>query len=158
MVVISRPSPYGAGHQVPDTIIVHSMAYQLDLDGERLYAATFLEQIKLSAHALVTPDAQIIRCREDNQGAYHAKGFNTNSLGVEVLVPGVYDYASWKKRIDEPGWCSPDQFEATIKLVRRWVADYGITKIYRHSDVDPSRKYDPGKGFDWDLFLKRVKA
>lgn len=158
--VIQRPLSHGAAHQRPRRIIVHAMAYQLDYQGERLYAASFLDRIGLSAHMLVAPDGTLIRCREDEQGAWHARGFNEDSLGVEVLVPGVYDYLSFVQRIAEP-WPSRQQFQATIDLVQHWCARWGIGmtpgQLDRHCDVDPDRKSDPGRGFDWVAFKNRLR-
>lgn len=159
--MIDRPLAHGADRQTPRRIIVHAMAYQLDYEGEHIYAATFLDRIGLSAHILVAPDGTLIRCRDDEQGAWHARGHNTDSLGVEILVPGVYDYGSFLQRIAEP-WAGDVQFSAAVDCVTQWCSTWNIPPepgtLDRHSDVDPDRKYDPGRGFHWDDFVTRVKA
>lgn len=152
--VVQRLLPHGGGAQTPDRIVVHAMAYQLDTKDGRLYAASFLDRVvKLSAHILVAPDATPIRCRRDDQVAWHAKGFNTNSLGIEVLVPGVYNYDTFLRAIDEP-WVRQRQFNMVAGVIRHWRDKWGIDfepgEIDRHSDVDPDRKHDPGEGFPWD--------
>lgn len=167
--VIDRHLPHGdywpsgepTGIQVPDQIIVHAMAYQIDYHGERLYAATFLDRIGLSAHILCTHHGKLIRCRHDDEIAWHAKGFNRNSLGIEILVPQVYDYGSFLQRIQEP-WIRPDgeSFRAAADVVAHWIRVWGIDpdRVRRHSDVDPERKRDPGRGFPWDEFLATVQS
>src|SRR5690606_28750529 len=87
VMIINRPSPFGAAHQTPKRIIVHAMSEWIN----GMYAPDFLLSVGLSAHALVTPDGDIIKCREDTQGAFHAKGLNTDSLGIEFLLPGHND-------------------------------------------------------------------
>lgn len=152
-----EPTPGNA----PKTVIVHAMAYQIDYNGERLYAASFLDRIGLSAHILSAPRGELIRCRDDDEMAWHAKGFNRDSLGIEILVPDVYEYSQFLQRIQEP-WISRDseQFAASVDVVADWMRTHGIPlgSVKRHCDVDPDRKRDPGKGFPWDAFLSRVRA
>ena len=74
----------GPRHQTPNKIVVHAMGEFIN----NKPAWAFLESIGLSAHIFVTPSGVIVRSRKDRQGAWHAKGFNTDSLGIEFLVPG----------------------------------------------------------------------
>jgi len=145
-MIINRPSPFGAAHQTPKRIIVHAMSEWIN----GMYAPDFLLSVGLSAHALVTPDGDIIKCREDTQGAFHAKGFNTNSLGIEFLLPGHNDYGSFLDGIARPGWVSEPQLLAGARWIAEWMARWNITQIDGHCDVDPARKKDPGRGFPWD--------
>lgn len=157
MGVLWQRVPHGDKHRDKrepiQRIVVHSMAEYLYHDGQWMHASDFLNTIGLSAHALVTPDGTIIRQREDQEFAYHAKGHNADSLGVEVLVEGQFDYDSWEKRIKRPYVTEP-QWSALVALCRQWVDMWAIREIVRHSDIDPTRKPDPGEGFDWDRFLQ----
>ena len=157
--VISAPLPNGLARNVPNRIIVHSMAHSIIQGGRRIYAVEILRRAGFSAHVLVAADGTWIRCRRDTQGAFHARGYNLNSLGVEVLVPGVTNYQEFLDRIKQHGWVSQLQFAATVNLVRYWCQTYGIgiKQIKRHSDVAPGRKMDPGEGFPWCDFLRRVR-
>ena len=116
-----------------------------------------LERLDLSAHAFVTPSGVVVRGRDDDEGAYHAKGHNRGSLGIEFLVPGVHTYATFVEAIREP-YLLAGQIEAGIEQVRAWVQRYGIpsSRVLRHSDVSPGRKHDPGAGFPWETFLTKV--
>lgn len=155
-----RPLPNGPHIQEPKRIIVHAMGeYIIYVDDHHrqqiLHAVDYLDMRGLSAHCLVTPSGVRIRCWRDDQGAWHAKGHNINSLGIEYLVPGVHNYASFEQKI-QFDYVSPAQWAAGLDEVRRWKRLYHITQIERHSDVDPDRKIDPGDGFPWQKFLEAL--
>lgn len=150
------PIPHGSRKQKPDRIIIHCMGEFIDTGKEIFSARDFLNRNGLSAHSLITPSGVNIRLRHDDQGAYHARNFNRDSLGMEFLVPGVHNYATFKEKIKNP-YTFIDQFEEGIIQVREWIEKFGIKKIDTHSGVDPSRKIDPGNGFDFEYFMQRVK-
>jgi N-acetyl-anhydromuramyl-L-alanine amidase AmpD len=152
---IDIPLPKGGTFQQPSRIIVHAMAQFVD-DGKKVsFAADFLREIGISAHILVCPDGTIIQCRQDNQGAYHAKGHNGGTLGIEFLVRGVHDYGSLIETIKTP-YISGPQYQAGKQMCLAWTAIHGIGTLQRHSDVDPKRKSDPGEGFPWNKFKREV--
>lgn len=157
ITIENKHLPKGAKNQIPNHVVVHSMSEYIEYEGETLHAYDFLKKIGLSAHALICPDGTIIKCREDNQGAYHAKGFNTNSLGIEFLVRGVHDYVGFKKTI-KTFYLTFDQHVAGVELLRDWCSKHDIKSIDKHSTLSPDRKVDPGQGFPWEQFLIDVKA
>lgn len=157
MAIINKPLPKGAKHQVPSRIVLHSMGEYIKFDSGNKHAYDFLKDIGLSAHALICPDGTVIRCREDNQGAWHAKGFNKNSLGIEFLVKGAHTYGSFKKVIKDH-YLTLDQHIAGVELLRDWCSKYDIKSIDTHSSLSPKRKVDPGTGFPLKQFLIDVKA
>ena len=149
--IISLPD--GASHQDPKSIVVHAMGEFI----EGKPAVEFLRYSGLSAHALVCPDGKVIRCRRDHQGAYHAKGFNTDSLGIEFLVAGDHNWTTFKKAIMAP-YLTNAQYNSGVKVAQGWVTKFDIKSINRHSDLSPDRKKDPGSGFPWEQFLKDVEV
>lgn len=153
MQIAQIPSSIGFHKQYAKRILIHSMAEYLELGDRDLHAADFLEQAGLSAHYLVTPSGVVIQTRQDTQGAYHARGFNEDSIGIEFLVPGVHTYATFLESIKKP-YLHDQQYAAGVNLVSHLVNKYGIEDIKRHSDVDPGRKKDPGEGFPWIQFLR----
>ena len=152
MNIIKQHLKQGSGHQDPDQIIVHAMGEQIN-NGDKIYSAVdWLKFLGLSVHALITPAGDIIRCRHDDEGAWHAKGHNTNSLGVEFLVEGVHNYGSFLEKI-KTDYVTAEQYAAGAYLIKNWMEHHDIESIKRHSDVSPGRKLDPGSGFKWTEFL-----
>jgi len=147
--------PYGARHQIPTLIVVHAMAEFIEINKITYHAVDFLRKVRLSAHRFITPSGTNIESRRDDQGAYHAKGFNKNSLGIEILVEGQHDYRSFVDTI-KTDWCKGLQMEAAISQVRQWMILHAITDIKKHSELSPERKVDPGEGFNWDYFIKHL--
>ena len=156
MKIINKPLTKGAKSQIPNRIIVHAMGEYIFHDGKYKHAADFLRDIGLSAHVLICPDGSIIRCREDNQGAYHARKWNSRSLGVEFLLRGKHNYVSFTRAI-ENFYLTFDQHFSGVELLRDWCSKHDIVSIDRHSDLDPERKVDPGNGFPFDLILKDIE-
>lgn len=158
-MIIHRHNPNGADSNKPRMIVIHAMAEYVMADDGKSYehAPDFLERMGLSAHVLAAPDGTLYRCRDDMEGAYHARGFNVDSLGIEVLLPGQHDYGTFLKGIARPFWCIGPQYVAVVQQVREWMKLYGITEVVRHSDLSPGRKLDPGMGFPWVKFLYDIR-
>lgn len=146
--------PDGPETQIPERIIVHSMAKTI-VDDKEYSAVAFLKHLGLSAHILISPNGEVMRCRDDEEGAWHARGFNTNSLGVEFLVKGKHDYWSFLKAI-ETDYLTNAQFNKGLDVIRNWYQLHDIKHLDRHSDVDSKRKKDPGKGFPWKQFRSEI--
>lgn len=155
MEVYYKTLDHGSRGNDPKLIVVHAMGEYI-LDPDPIHAPDFLDKLGYSAHVLVSPNGDIFVCRETDEGAYHARGFNTNSLGIEFLVPGEHNYGSFLAAI-KTDWLKHEQLESGATVVRTWMADYGITEVVRHSDISPGRKVDPGTGFPWRTFLDLIK-
>lgn len=152
--IINKHNPYGAAHQTPDTIVVHAMGeHVITGPGEAEHAPDFLLRSRLSAHALIAPDGTTYRCRADGEGAYHAKGYNTNSLGIEIMVAGRHDYSTFARAL-ATNWVTDAQYAAALSQCREWLGLHNITRVVRHSDISPGRKIDPGAGFPWARLLE----
>jgi N-acetyl-anhydromuramyl-L-alanine amidase AmpD len=149
--------PFGAAENTPMRIVVHAMAEFLEGGDRDIYAPYFLEKMGYSAHALITPSGGVIRQRKDTQGAFHAKEFNHNSVGIEILVPGVHNYSTFLEAISKP-WCTDAAFNTAVAVCKHWLDVWHIKSIDRHSDLSPGRKYDPGDGFEWQRFIQTVRS
>jgi len=154
MNIIERHLPHGAQKNNPKLIVIHAMGEYIN-DPEPTLAVDFLDKLGLSAHALIMPYGDVMMCRRPEQGAYHARGFNTDSLGIEFLVEGDHDYGSFISEI-KTNYIKKEQWEAGVELVKHWKSVYNITEVKRHSDISPGRKVDPGRGFKWEKFLQET--
>lgn len=139
----------------PNRIVVHAMSEFLIVGDEALHATDFLEKMGLSAHVLVAPDGDLITTRYDDEGAWHAKGFNTNSLGIEFLVEGLHTYTEFLEAM-KTNYITIPQWNSGVGKIIEWVENHPIERIDRHSDIDPSRKHDPGEGFDWERLMSEL--
>lgn len=156
-MIVESHLAYGRSTNHPTRIVMHAMGEFID-DGDRpRHAVKFLDRYKLSAHSLVAPDGTNFRCRKDTEGAWHARGYNKNSLGMEWLVPGVHDYASFIAAMRQP-YLSEEQYQEGLRQVREWCDLFPIRTIDRHSDLSPGRKADPGDGFPWGDFIHDLGA
>lgn len=140
-------------------IVVHAMGEWVQTEQGPIQAWDYLAQIGLSCHAYVTPSGIIVRQVDDAQVAFHAGRDNADTLGVEVLLGGVHNLASLWKGIDRIGWVGGEQFSALEDVVIEWCRRYelGADALVRHSDLDPQRKRDPGKGFPWRVLVSTVR-
>lgn len=135
----------------PDLVVIHSMGEYV----EGTYAVEFLHQMGLSAHALIRPDgAQEILALPSYKCA-HAKQLNSRALGVEFLVSGNHNYASFSKRIQDGSWVTSSQWSSAVSLCKSWLVLLPGLRFVRHSDVD-KKKVDPGSGFPWVDFLHDI--
>lgn len=149
------PSEYGGGDNTPGLIVVHAIGEFIDTAAEDYFAPDFLDTLGLSAHVFITPSGVPIRCRDDSEIAWHAKGFNGDSLGIEFLVPGLHTYSTFMQVLSTD-YVSVSAFATGAEVIQNWISEHDITLIRKHSDLSPGRKVDPGNGFPWKALLEAV--
>ena len=172
--MIEKLTKNGGGGQKPTMLVIHAMGQNIDIGQVEsdwfkkekkidhpvaiYHADEWLERDGTSAHFLIEPNGEIIKTRTTKKIAWHARGFNTNSVGIEVLVEGNWKYGSFKKRIKED-WVTEAQYTALIKMAKGIIDYWGIEedRVVRHSDLSPVRKVDPGMGFKWEWFKEQLK-
>lgn len=165
--------PAGHRNNSPNRIVLHAMgqyilANQAVLDyyakqgirlelGRTYHAPEWLRVIGVSAHKLGDPSGLVIQCRYSSTGAYHASGFNKDSLGYEFLVPGIHTYGSLLEALRTP-YLTSEAFDSGVEEIRGWMNKYNIEKdrIDEHSKLSPDRKKDPGEGFPLTDFLNAL--
>lgn len=105
---------------------------------------------RVSAHYLVSHAGRITRFVPDMSVAYHARKYNADSIGIEN-----------EGRASRNGWTTA-QYRSLAALVRGLCDRYGIPKdrrfIIGHNEVPGSGKADPGRYFDWALFMSLVRG
>jgi len=156
----------------PIGIVVHSMSEYITYKGTKLKAKDFLKKIGLSVHADITPDGLVEVMKLTDEKALHAgvsehnglSGLNEYFLGFEVLVEGNNSYGEFLEKIKKDTCYTKEQFKSAVMLTRTWMEEYHIPlkDVVRHEDIsgpdvrphDP--KKDPGPGFDWELFKKKI--
>lgn len=157
MKIANMPSICGGPHpNNPKRIIIHSIGEFIDTEGRDYYCTDWLEYLKISAHAFITPSGVVIKTRNSNQRAYHSKGNNRDTIGIEFMVPGLHNYVTFSKAIRKL-YLTDIQYKAGVEYVKflmDGISLFQANMIFRHSEIDPSRKIDPGAGFPWKQFLK----
>ena len=155
MITLSVPSPHSAPRVTPvRRIVLHAMGEYVRADQWTRHCTHVLESLGVSAHAIVLPDGRLLTCVPSERIAHHAKGHNTDSVGIEFAVQGVWDYAGFLARI-KTSWVTDAALETGIE----WVAEQcrrhalGTAAITTHARLDPDRKQDPGAGFPFEDVL-----
>ena len=158
---------------VPKIIVMHSMSEYLMYEGQKLYAKDFLKKLGLSVHGFIKPDGTYDKMVESPMRAAHAGksfwngigGLNSHSLGIELLVEGVNDYAGFNQKIKTPGTYTQAQFDKSVEVFKWWMKQYNIPleNVVRHSDCSGDHvrgkgkgKTDPGDAFDWKAFQEAL--
>lgn len=181
--LLDHPSPSGPNFYTSRRspivgIVIHitAGAEDTDMQGEDVsaentaaYAARTTRTV--SWHSTVDSDS-IIPMLPDAYTAFHVRNYNSSTLGIEICKRDV----TWA---DEPA----DWVEATLlnaaKVCRRWASNHNIpvrhvskaqldkalsrsrptpTGFIGHSELDPSRRRDPGPDFPWDTFFDMIKG
>jgi N-acetyl-anhydromuramoyl-L-alanine amidase len=153
----------------PELIVVHGISLPPGEFGgawiDQLFADTLdadahpyfrsIARQRVSAHALIRRDGQIVQYVPFQARAWHAgesqyqgrTACNDFSIGIEV--EGTDDVAY-----------EDAQYESLARLIRALFATYptlASERIVGHSDIAPARKTDPGRAFDWRR-LRRLLA
>ncbi len=125
-----------------------------NLDAQAHPSFNSLKSMKVSAHFVVARDGNITQFVATNNRAWHAgestwqgrDNCNDYSIGIEIIG-------------DERQPFTRRQYTETARLCRTLMAHHPtITKqrIVGHQDIAPSRKWDPGKQWDWSRFRRSL--
>lgn len=178
----------------PITIDVHPLAYEERLDERPLDAITGIvihctelpdmisarehgERIQYagsqtgnSGHFYIDRDGRIERFIAPDRIAHHVRGFNPETIGIELVNLGRYPrwYDSDHQTMQEP--YPPAQISALIELIQslreqlpqlQWIAGHEDLDQSRVTATDDAgrqvaRKLDPGPHFPWSQLLESV--
>jgi hypothetical protein len=116
-----------------------------------------------SAHVVID-DEEIVELVPDNFTAFHCRGSNSKSLGLEI----AYFAAKWG---EDPvyeeavialsaSWCAEKAKLYDIPMERVTIDEWNAGKkgFISHAECDPARRTDPGENFDWDKFFAYMKG
>ena len=154
--------------QPPELLVVHGISlpaghfggpwidalFTNSLSGDEHPSFSELAGLRVSAHALVRRDGEIVQYVPFDRRAWHAgrsrwlgrSACNDYSVGIEV------------EGTDSTGYESA-QYTMLARLVAALCLAYptlSSQRIVGHSDVAPGRKSDPGIAFDWPLLRALV--
>ncbi|MCK6431433.1 MAG: 1,6-anhydro-N-acetylmuramyl-L-alanine amidase AmpD [Burkholderiaceae bacterium] len=111
-----------------------------------------LESLRVSAHFLVRRDGRMVQFVSTDRRAWHAgvshwagrDRCNDWSIGIELegLEGRSFEVA---------------QYVALARLLRALRRRYPLTAVVGHEHVAPTRKRDPGPGFDWADLQRRLR-
>lgn len=152
----------------PDLIVVHGISLPPGEFGGPWIDALFtnslpvdqhpffgeIAPLRVSAHALVRRDGEIVQYVPFHRRAWHAgesrwrgrERCNDFSIGIELEGTDASAY-------------EPVQYTILARLIARLCRVYPTLapdRIVGHSDVAPGRKSDPGIAFDWPLLRALV--
>ncbi|MDC0440734.1 1,6-anhydro-N-acetylmuramyl-L-alanine amidase AmpD [Gammaproteobacteria bacterium] len=112
-----------------------------------------IQDLKVSAHFLITRKGKLIQFVPTDKRAWHAgisnykgrKNCNDFSIGIELE-------GCDKERFEE------EQYYTLQELTRYLLKQFSISKesIVGHADIAPGRKTDPGPYFAWDQYTKKL--
>jgi AmpD protein len=153
----------------PDLIVVHGISLPPGEFGgpwiDALFTNTLppdahpyfaeVASLRVSAHALVRRDGEVVQYVPFHGRAWHAgasswrgrERCNDYSIGIELEGTDARAY-------------EPVQYEALARLAAALCRAYPTLspdRMVGHSDVAPGRKSDPGIAFDWPLLRVRTR-
>nr|VFK42986.1 MAG: AmpD protein [Candidatus Kentron sp. TC] len=123
---------------------------RLDPDAHPFFRA--VSKLRVSSHALVRRDGEVVQYVPFHRRAWHAgrSAFNgktdCNDFSIGIELEGC-DQSPYERI----------QYRRLAGLVRSLMSRYPaitLERIKGHSDIAPGRKTDPGPGFDWNLFRR----
>lgn len=145
----------------PELIVIHSISLPAGEFGTRHVEALFcncldvgahptfpeIARLRVSAHALIRRDGELVQFVPFTMRAWHAgiscyagrDCCNDFSIGIEL------EGCDWQPFEDV-------QYRRLASLVRLLAATWpalGAERLVGHSDIAPGRKTDPGPHFDW---------
>ena len=132
--------------------MIHAMAMNIWYKGRMWHYADLLSELNRGVHFAILPCGQVIQHNDPRTILWHAKGANSESCGVEMLVPGVFDLdALYTKINSQEHYYKHSYYKGLIDIQRLLVAkDYVRNPTFNwdiHSAQSRGRKQDPGSSF-----------
>lgn len=121
------------------------------------HCTDWLRAIGRSTHAFALPDGRIVREVDSWYAAWHAKGWNMRSVGLEYVLPGVWPYARFIEAM-KVGLAAAVYTGQQLRAGATWTAErmaehevaFEPESITTHHDCSPKVKWDPGVPFPFE--------
>lgn len=177
--LLEHPNPHGPHHYEtrrtcqhglsrPHLIVIHTAETLPDFSGpdiaaENVAAYGASTDRAVSWHWTVDSDSSIPMLPEEAT-AWHVRGFNSCSIGLEIATRAaawLSTPAAWKEAtLDRVARVCADacaRWTINPRLLTRADVDAGRSGLVGHNVLDPSRRTDPGAGFDWQTLTGKVR-
>jgi N-acetyl-anhydromuramyl-L-alanine amidase AmpD len=166
---IESPNVTRATGRVVDTVVVHTMEIGERADAAEICARWFASPAsRVSAHYCVDAGT-VIQCVREEDIAWHARGGNATSIGVELAGMAGQGSLDWEDAYSDAVLARAAALVADVcgrhHVPLRRLGPPGLRAgrrgITGHADVSKafgrSDHWDPGPGFPWSAFLRRVR-
>lgn len=167
---VESPNVTRSTGRVIDVVVIHTMEIPERPDAAEICARWFQSPAsQVSAHYCVDADG-IVQCVREHDIAWHARGGNANSIGVELAGVAGQGSKDWEDPYSAAVLDRAARLVAEIcarhRIPIRWLTPDDLTDgrrgITGHADVSAafgkSDHWDPGPGFPTAAFLARVRA
>ncbi len=140
------PGKYGGAH------VEHFFCNELNEDEHPYFEE--IADIKVSSHFYIRRNGELVQFVPVDKRAWHAgtsicmgrEAVNDFSIGIEL------------EGCDNDAF-EEAQYQTLVELTRTLISaipTLSAQHIYGHSDISPGRKMDPGPGFDWKHYRKKL--
>ena len=167
---VKSPNVTRATERSIDVVVIHTMEISERADAAEICARWFQSPVsEVSAHYCVDADS-VVQCVREKDVAWHARGGNANSIGVELAGFASQTTRDW----DDPYSTAVLERAAALvadvcrrrKIPVRWLVAGDLVAGRRgltgHVEVSrafgKSDHWDPGDGFPVESFVDRVRV
>ena len=167
---VESPHATPARGRVVDVVVMHTMEIAERSDAAAICARWFQSRVsRVSAHYCVDAGT-VIQCVREKDVAWHARGGNDRSIGVELAGFARQTSAEWADEYSAAVLSRAAQLVADIcrrrRIPVRWLGAGDLVARRRgvtgHAEVSSafrkSDHWDPGDAFPVEAFLDRVRA
>jgi N-acetyl-anhydromuramyl-L-alanine amidase AmpD len=167
---VESPNVTRASRRAIDVVVMHTMEIAERPDAAEICARWFETEVsRVSAHYCVDANS-VIQCVRENDIAWHARGGNTNSIGVELAGFASQTTRDWMDPYSAAVLARAAALVADVcrrrRIPVRWLVASDLVAGRRgltgHSEVSrafrKSDHWDPGDGFPVETFVDSVRV